>query len=884
MSGRTLITLGVGVLAAGAVVASGGSAYFALAAFSVGASVAGLMIGPDKQSGVDPDEMEVPTSTEDVTCPLIFGTSRVSQQYIKVNEDELEAIAVTQESSGAKGGGNQPATGHNYRIPLSYGICVGRIDRLWKIVAAPEYDVYAEFDGGLEFTGSQSETFKIEYTESSEDREYTEGGTAVFYSGDSEQGSDGATTDVNHRGFCWVDFPSYFMTGNPNPTTLLFEITRMPEVLDDEGTPVVGFQYRASTNEEHDEYWDANPAAIAWEILRNKLWGRGMPASELDADSFVAASIYYAQARLGVSTAITRTTATEFLERLRQVFGLVVWFDGERMRAKCIWDRTEAYADRIRITHEDTIGSPTFSRESLSNTSNELRITFLNREADYETELATAQDLASIETIGAVKSTSMNANEIGTRRAAELICHAKLRETAYPRATMEIRVRRPYSGLQPTSFVEFITDEWRENKDVTTFWQVIDIEDDDQGQDGITITMAEDLYATAVDGVSDDFQTPIVSIDYDIPLTFSDLNDGYTGPREVGNLEPVITWEPNSWITQGARAILVAPTREKLHVQSASVAWSKTGELETTSLGATTALPITGKLVADLSAGARMLRNQAIQIELTHDTDAAKFENATGAVIDDTDDFTELTKSNEAILLIGNEVMRVGYAEETATGIITIRTLMRGELGTEIEEHEAEDEIAFFPTFAASQLLAASTVPKTTAVDLYIKGNSAYADTEPETIVVPGLGGVFFNGRSQAPPPPELVSAEADGDEWTIRLRPRVFGAGAGYKSLIAEDIANQVTDLSGYSLKIWKSGEAESAIVPAGTSYTTPPYSMPGTVSIDSLKWTPDDGGEDEGIIEIVVTFFGSPPIAKVAMIYAGNESETPTNINQPE
>lgn len=882
MSGRNLITVGVGALAAGLVIASGGSGMWALAAFSAGSTLAGALIGPEEGERPDPDELEITQSTEDVTCSVVFGRARLAGQYIFVGEDDFRSETIYTEAAGGKGGQSGQASGFSYFVPIHYGICMGKIDKLHSIVSSPNYDVLASFEDGLEFDTEDQESFECRFTETVNDSTSTEGGAAVFYAGSLEQGDDLNVQDSNHRGFCWIRFDEYEMTNTTNPRSLLYEVERMPVCLDDEGNVIAGLLTRASTDPALSEYSDANPAAVVWEVLTNVLWGKGNDPALLDQESFIAASNYYARARIGISTAIGSTTVNAFLARVKDIFGLVVWWDGEITRAKCIWDRDSIYSPRVRITAEDFVDTPEFSRPSLASTFNELRLTFINRESDYERELATKMELAHVETVGTIRSTSMDAGEIGTRRAAELIVAAKLREMATARATMTIRLLRTYSGLQPSSFVELVNYEWRSGEPITTFWQVENITDDDQNEEGFSVTLKEDLYATARAEELTDFTAPIPSIDEDIPLETSDLSDGNESDREVGEITPITLWEPNSWASGNKRSILVAIAREKKHVQSAFVSFRLTGGDAATVLGTSFATPIVGTLKTAISAETgKILRGQSWEIELANETEASSFENAASSVIGDTDHFSVLVENQIAIMLIGNEIFRVGFAQEASAGTIEIVNVMRSEIGSEKEAHAIDQTVLFFPVIDSKIFLAAEDLPKTSAVDLLVTPNSAFATEQAEATVAPPSGGKVFSGDSIRPMTPELVSVELAGTTWTIQIRPRVK-AGAGSKLSIQEELENRVIDLDGLAIKVTETGSEISATAAAGSSFTSSPYPMPDEIAISELQWTPDNGETGSGLITLLIDFETNPSNFELRSVMEGLESEALT-INQP-
>ncbi len=893
MSQNQLISIGVGVLAAAVGYFTFGlGTYGVLAAFSLAYSATSLILGPDQQpgqAGPKPDKLEFNLSSEATTIPVIFGTSRVPANYIYVGFSEFTATPIIQKAQSKSA--EDTTVGFTYEFPLSYGICMGEIDRLIRVVASPGLKRMTSFDSeGIGFTGGDPETFDIMLQKVSNGQTVIEGGSCDFYPGSDTQGNDGTSRDNNHRGVCWVNFPTYRIDGSTTPRSMLFTIRRMPKVLTDDGEPVPDFAQRASANEADAEFDDANPAAVAWEVLTNKVWGKGLSSDLLDLPGFKAAALYYQTNRLGISTALGRTSLGSFVQRLRDVFGLFIWWDGEKLRAQCIWDPAVAYSIRPRIQADDVIGAPALNRPTSSGSYNEIRLEFTNRQNNFQSEIATAMDLAHVETIGGVRTQTVDGGEIGTRRAAERIAANMLRQLAYPPATCQVKIRRTYSGLQPTGFVEFVWDEWRESGVATTFWRVVDIEDDDQGGEGINLTLMEDYFATARDGILNDseWENPDAAIDSDDALTNEDLAlSDLAGDLDPGSIEPIVLHEPNIWVSAATRRLLVLPTREESFVTSFNLAWSNLGESTTDDLRTSSIVPINGVLLTDITAaGPKLARGEVneFEIELYHADDAAAFERATGLVIEDTDHFSALTANLTALMLIDGEIFRIGFAEETAPGVITVRTFMRAELGTVAAFHTSGATCCLVPSIRTANITDIATLPTETAVELFVTPNTSDETFDVTTVApAPEGTGVTLAGNSLRPFAPELYSAERTGDTWTVKVRPRLWVAGAGYRQAIQDDFAAFVVDLTGLSIQLRKTGSGAVVTVPAGTSFATPPFAMPADVSIDSLVWTPDDGEIGSGIITLTITFDSSPSSLDIWGVRDGFKSTTPLTVSEP-
>jgi hypothetical protein len=411
-----------------------------------------------------------------------------------------------------------------------------------------------------------------------------DGGSVEIYPGTMTQTNVSGGED-NFRGVCFAAFSNYNLGGSSAPRSYLFTLRRMPKVLDADGNVIATIATRASSDSTLPEYDDANPAAVIWEIFTQGFgttvvanWGKGMSPDKLNQEDFEDAANYYQANRLGISTAIGGGSdgLRDLLSKLRDLFGLWVWWDGSQLRCRVFWDRDNAYSPRTRITEEDIVGDVNFARPSQASTSNEVRLEFTNRRNNHQKEAITLQDLGHAETVGAIRSESFQSKEVGTRRAAHLLAARLLRSLAYPVATCQFDVQRQFAHLQPGDFVELVWNTWRAGA-VTSFWRVAQIEDDETSDNSVKVTLEEDQFATARDGEISDFTLPIISVSVDVPLDDGDFGlINYAAGSAIGSIEPVLIDEPSIWVTKGTRRLAVGCTRRNGGLQSLAVGWSET--------------------------------------------------------------------------------------------------------------------------------------------------------------------------------------------------------------------------------------------------------------------------------------------------------------------
>lgn len=704
-----------------------------------------------------------------------------------------------------------------------------------------------------------------------------DGGTVIINPGSRTQVSPGPIQGLalNYRDVCFARFVNFKLGNSPAPRSYLFELQRMPKVLDDEGDPIVGFHSRAALTDEFDEWHDANPAAFVWEFLTNKVWGKGRSAATLNEDDFRKASIYFATTRMGVSTALgDDTSLAEQVNRFRDLFGFVTYWDGYQTRCVCIYDRTNAYAIRRRILPEDTIGEPAFSRATMASTTNEVRLEFTNRQNGWQKEAATVMDLANAESIGGIRSRKIDGTEIGTRRCAEIIAHRMLKAMAYPAASCNIKLRRNFSDLQPGGFVELVVDSWR-GEAMTTFWRVDSIEDDESGEGDLSVNLIEDIYATGTDGEITDFTAPIPTSDFDDPLTNQDMVImNYQRVQVLGSLAPVLIDEPNIWISKAERRVVLAVQRRQRSIQTVSLAVKESTLGNFQALGVMQGFAFTGQLIDAVSAdGPKNFRQAPWQFRLAltrPDLDAADMLASASSVQTNSDGLDLLTAEGSALLVIGREIIRCGLIEETGENEYTVRIAMRGEFASDMVAHAAGTTFHFLKFWHKSKLSAAApALPIGIPVDVRLIPNAVNGSGEATLMTGPVAGG--FDGNSVRPLRPELASATRVGTNWSIKLRPRIYNGGSNYGPTFEEDMTRREADV-GFHRVFLDRGTASMAIPDYFTSGSVGTAAM----TVTRFVFIPTDGtNPSTGLWELEVTFDVNPASLTVRGLLSGQTSD---------
>ena len=716
------------------------------------------------------------------------------------------------------------------------------------------------------------------------DGKSSDGGSCQLFPGNTTQTGPSINGEIlNYRGVCFAFFNDYKIGRQPSPRSYLFEMTRMPVCIADGGGTVTGMKLRASASSDDPEYYDANPAAVVWEILTNVNWGKATDPGQLNEAEFVAASEYYEEQRIGISTSMGSGGMQDLLDKIRGIFGLAVWWDGEEVRCRVLWDRTGAYTPRVRITEEDIIGTPVFNRQSISASINEIRMDFTNRSNLYQAETVTQQDLGSIEELGAVRSEKVDASEVGTRRAAELLAARLLRELAYPPAQLQLNVHRTFANQDIGDFVELYWDAWRTGG-FTSFWRIQAIDDDETTENQVRLSLTEDIYATPRDGEITDFTAPIVSLEVDTPLdndSFGAID--YTLGIPLGALTPILIDELPIWMSKGARQLVVGVQKQNRSIQSYTLGWADATLLDYSSLGAFRSFPIAGTLLDPISAtGPKLVRDSADQfrLSLANSEDETDLLAAAVLVQDGTEDFSDLTARAQNIMVINGEIWRVGFIEELSPGEYTVRTAIRAEQGTIKQAAIATDEFWFFPEWVPTDYqVPAASVPIDTALKLRLQPFAPRGTGDITTIDGPDTNG--FDGDSINPATPSLKAASLSTLTWTVEIRPVIHWGGAGYGPDFEQEVLEARDTIDPMRLRVRASSTMDITI----TEFFSSGSLVDGNMEITQAEWIPAVRGDpDTGMVQLTIVFTGSNPTdIDIYQRLNGRDSTTPLNVLQP-
>lgn len=876
MSQNQAIALGAGVAAAALVLFTAGAAlgvYAGLAAsiaFSAASLGATYLLGSKQNSGKDAnaEQLNIANASSAYAVPVIFGTQRLAGNFLRYDEDTFESEAIEEEvESGGKGGGSSETqvTGYKYFLSFEYGLCMGPVDGVWQVISDPGQLELLDNDELLLFNGA--DYLELDATNQGEDQ----GGTITIYRGDNNQnrGNDDYDNDgMNYRHVCWAMFDHYHMGPNPAPNSYQFELTRWPVCLDENSQVVSGLERRGSFNSGSDQYNDANPAAILYEILTNKVWGRGMDPTLIDKESFKDASQYFANQNLGMSFSINeQQSLSDIVESVRLHVDTILVWNGSEVRCRVLMDESKAYDDILKLD-ANTLRDLEVTRPAWPDVVNEVRCEFVSREDNYEPQNVIVQNIGAIDTVGQINSKKIGLRGFSTWDNADRTAKRLLSDISYPAATIRFKVDRYGSIIECGDLIELHWSEWSDGE-VTSWWRVASVSDAQQDANGIEITAQEEVELAAQESAPETFTQPVPTWEQATPVAKGEVTlSAPKGQAPLLDLNPSSVYEMPPLLAEGENKLLWTAQRKTTAAQSAALYWSRSGLGDFKGIAKIPCWALTGTLVGTLGTEYRdSNRSSGITISLNQDTfDGPTLLGSANKVLTDSDHLDVLIAKPQDILIIDREIFQIGKSTSLGSGQYLLENYIRARYDTAQASHSNGAEVVFIPTLSPSNYITLQKpIPSSEDLDFkaYPVGIRGIGSTAANFVGPEGTGSLI--GRGIRPEAPIGISKVISGSDWVIKLRPRLPWIG---NLTFEEEMERVVTTISpmGFAYRYYSTS--------SGNFYLD-------MTAIDDVVFHPDDGTAEAGIVTATVPYPGGGTLYKARIWAVWNGLLSPDYIN---
>lgn len=578
----------------------------------------------------------------------------------------------------------------------------------------------------------------------------------------------------------------------------------------------------------HPCYYDANPAAVLYEIFTNPRWGRGMSPDDIDIESFRKAAQFFEANNIGMSFSLeTQNVVSDATEIIRNHVSTLVLSVAGRLKCICLLDRTNAYSPRVRITSENVL-DPQMSRPGWVSTINELRGEFMNRLNNYANEIVIEHDDGNLATVGRINSMKLSLPAFSNRDTAARMTRMLIQQMAYPQGSLKFTMNRFESRLEPGQFVEFVWGEWGAGP-TTTYWRVAELDDQDQDDDGISVTLVEDIYATPVQGIADTFELPVPAYEGGVVNDDDDIYQGEPAdePFDSGaQLFQVV--ELPIFLSDGEKLSALFGDRDSGRVQAVSFFARPDGSGDDfTALGVLSPWATFGTLVGNVTSEHTVIGDTTgqFEIELEDATKRAILLEICSLAPTDDDDFGSMLAAETNLLVVGEEIMQIAQAEPgSSDSRVLVTVVVRGQFGTERLPHTAGARAVFTFDFAPLAHtfrygnLPINTLLEFKAITFDQRGNQGLTYTWTDTLT---------NRARRAMPIDEWDTDGTTGLSWEVVFRPRFHNRGASVWADLDADVNTQtgeIPDLYDFWVMPQNASDADLLAAPVKVTATLVP------------------------------------------------------------
>lgn len=392
--------------------------WLTLVIYVVGTVLYELLRPKAKIDSPDPagiEDFKVPTIGEGRVIPLVWGTCKLTGPMVAWYGD-LKVEPVTETVKTGWFSKETYTKFYRYYLGMQLVLCSGEIDAVVGIYFDEKEMNEKTTFGGYTYPYGYTKTVETHRTKYEIDH-------PPFFGGDDEEGGVVGTVYIYHgdatqdphpyletaigedlpawRHICYASFDQVYLGTSPYIKNIALAVRRCPNQ--------VGLQ----DGDENIE-GDANPAAMIYELLIRPKGQNGMGVSSgaIDVDSFRSIGATLADEDVGLSMCADRSTPARDLiqEILRHVDG-IMYVEPTTGLLTLTLVRFDYDPGTLPVLDQDNCELETFTRPSWGEVKNEVRVTYVNRAADFTDRTIQQQDLASL----AVSGGEVNVQEFNMR-------------------------------------------------------------------------------------------------------------------------------------------------------------------------------------------------------------------------------------------------------------------------------------------------------------------------------------------------------------------------------------------------------------------------------------------------------------------------------------
>jgi hypothetical protein len=235
-----------------------------------------------------------------------------------------------------------------------------------------------------------------------------------------------------------------------------------------------------------------NPAHIVYECLTNSAWGMGYPTTSIDADTFTAAADALFAENFGLCLIWNRQDTLEsFIQIVLDHAGGILYVDPTTGKFALKLIRADYDRNTLPIFGpSNLVAVNDFQRQAWGETTNELTVVYRDYQTNKDTSV-TVQDLANIQTQGAVVSATRQYPGIPNASLAQRVAQRDLNSISTPLARARITANRSAWNLIPGGLFRLT---WPEVDVDDVVFRVLEVNRGTLQNGTITIDAVEDVF------------------------------------------------------------------------------------------------------------------------------------------------------------------------------------------------------------------------------------------------------------------------------------------------------------------------------------------------------------------------------------------------------
>jgi hypothetical protein len=628
-------------------------------------------------------DFQFPTADEGRAVPIVWGTVRLNGPNIGWFGD-LRTKAIKKKVKTGMFSSKNVIVGYRYFLGIDFMLCRGDMSTGTPDLSNGIRKIWVQ-DELLRSGGSWVNDGTISFDQPQFFGGKDEGGivgTMRVYPGSTGQVKSSYMANLGeivptklpaYRGTAHVVLEGMEVGNSANIPPWAFEVRRIPNGLNLTLTNALVSGH------------GANPANVIYEILTNAEWGLGI--TNIDVADFQASAAVLASEGNSYGRILDRgILAKEILSEIQQQIDGFIVQDPVSKQWKLKLVRESDYPSPLSLVpvfNEANTRDVEFTRGSWADTTNQVKVQFTDRNKEYKTTFAVAQDMANkIIQNGDNVTTTLNMPGIQDRTVANRFAWQELRTLSYPLAKGKIRANREHISLLPGDLARLIWPPY----DIDIYIRITRIQLGSDTANEIIYDYSEDIFRQELPSFSDPTDTLWVATDqgavnpsaarvFPLPLGFSEdpTKQQYGLLVSRGN---------------GLQATYDIFYREYTS-DPAEVRTDFIALAEDVSPYTPTAL-LSGPIEVNESSPNSFI-NQSITIDTGSDIDELDI----AASVNDLDsDFTVVTPPN--LILVDDEIMFYESITDLGGGAYTLNNVHRGMLDTAVAPHDDNSIVWFF--------------------------------------------------------------------------------------------------------------------------------------------------------------------------------------------